>query len=367
MQIKIFFFIADFKYGGASNAVLSFLKKLNKKIYNCHIIYIGNSDYKKLIPKNVEIHEVKKRFFFFNTLLSFFEIKKIVNKNINSRDENLFISNIHYSNILSIFFLRNLKNLKIFLFERTSLKELDIFFSLPIYIKNKIIKLLIKKFYLKADSIFSNSITVKNELKRIGIKTNVIYSGSLKKILHKKKLNPKKFYKIIAVGRLTKQKNYEVLIDSVELIYNKNFKLYIYGDGDLFYNLQSQIIQKKLQKKIKLMRHENNKNKIYGNADLLVHTSLFEGLPNSIVDAINYSVPVIAFDGYGGISEILGNGKYGKLYKKNNKYEISRNIKTFIINPKILQKKILIGRQILYKFLSTNATNSLERQILNNK
>ena len=30
MQIKIFFFIADFKYGGASNAVLSFLKKLNE-------------------------------------------------------------------------------------------------------------------------------------------------------------------------------------------------------------------------------------------------------------------------------------------------------------------------------------------------
>ena len=72
-------------------------------------------------------------------------------------NKNIFISNIHYSNVLSIIFLRNIKNLKIILFERTSLKELDIFINFFSYLKNKIIKLLIKSTYTKADKILVNS------------------------------------------------------------------------------------------------------------------------------------------------------------------------------------------------------------------
>ena len=45
--------------------------------------------------------------------------------------------------------------------------------------------------------------------------------------------------------------------------------------------------------------------KIYKNADLLIHCSVFEGLPNVVVEALNYSVPVIAANGAGGIREAL--------------------------------------------------------------
>ena len=64
-----------------------------------------------------------------------FQIRKITKNLISNKyKKNIFISNIYYSNILSILFLRNL-NIKIVLIERTPFQELSIFFSLIDLIK----------------------------------------------------------------------------------------------------------------------------------------------------------------------------------------------------------------------------------------
>ena len=365
MKINIFFFISNFGLGGAGNAILNFLNKLNKKKYNIHMIYLGKSVYKKYFPNYVKVIQIENSFFFFKTFFSFFKIKKIISEKIKYNKNNLFISNIHYSNILSIIFLRNLNNLKIFLFERTSLKELDIYFSIFSFIKNKFIKILIKNFYKYADCIYSNSLTSKKEFDKIGLKSKVIYSGLITKKLPKKKFKNKKFYKLISVGRLTKQKNYELLINSISQVKFKNYKLYIYGEGEEKEKIKKTILNHKLEKKIHLVPYVKNKNKIYKNADLLIHTALFEGLPNCLVDSINYGVPVIAYNGAGGISEILGKGKYGELIYNQDPYEISLSIDDFFNNPKRLQKKILKSKFMIYKFTNYNTAISLEKEILN--
>ena len=364
MKINIFFFISNFTFGGAGNAVFSFINKLNKKKFNINIIYIGESEYEKYIPRHVKIFKIKNNFFFFKTLIGFFRIKKIIKNETKKNKFNVFISNIHYSNILTIIFLRNLKNLKIFLFERTSLKELDIYFSFFSFFKNKLIKILIKILYNSADKVFSNSVSVKKEFKVIGINSKVIYSGSIKRILPKKNFKKKKFYKLISVGRLTKQKNYKLLINSIKLLKSKNFKLFIYGNRAQKDKLKKIILKNKLEKRIYLMSQVENKDKIYKNADLLVHTALFEGLPNCIVEAINFGVPIIAYKGAGGISEILSNGKYGDIVKKHDEYEISKKIENFFKNPTILQKKIVKSKSSIYKFVDFKTAISLENEIL---
>ena len=363
MKINIFFFISDFKFGGAGNAILNFLKNLNKKKFNVYIIFLGETDYANYIPNNVKIIKLQKKFLFLNTFFNFFCLKKILENKIKDSKKNVFISNIHYSNILTIFFLKKIKNLKIFLFERTSIRELDMYFSLISFLKNKFIKMLIKYFYPFANGVFANSLTGRMELLKAGVKAKVIYSGSINKIFPKKKFKVKSFYKLISVGRLTRQKNYKLLLDAIQLIKKKNFKFFIYGDGYLKQELKEHITYLKLNKNIKIMSHERNKNKIFKNADLLIHAALFEGLPNCIVEAFNYSVPVIAYDGAGGISEILGKGKYGKLFKSNNTYIVSKNIENFLTNPKVLQKKIQQSKLVLKKFRVHETTKSLEKEI----
>ena len=202
------------------------------------------------------------------------------------------------------------------------------------------------------------------KLKDIGINSKVIYSGSIERILPKKNFKKKKFYKLISVGRLTKQKNYKLLINSIKLLKSKNFKLFIYGNGAQKDKLKKIILKNKLEKRIYLMSQVENKDKIYKNADLLVHTALFEGLPNCIVEAINFGVPIIAYNGAGGISEILSNGKYGDIVKKHDEYEISKKIENFFKNPTILQKKIVKSKSSIYKFVDFKTAISLENEIL---
>ena len=223
MKINLFFFISQFNFGGAGNAIFNFLENLDNKKYNLHIIFLGHSDYEKILPKYVKSYRLNIKSNFSKTFFSFFLIKKILLQKKLIYQKKIFISNIHYSNVLSIIFLREIKNLKIVLFERTSLKELDIFHKLFPFLKNKLIKFLLRYTYPKADKILVNSKTSQEEFKEINIKSQIVYSGSIKNLKKKKKIKRKNLFNIIAVGRLTYQKDYFTLLDAIEKLKKKKF------------------------------------------------------------------------------------------------------------------------------------------------
>ncbi len=367
MKINIFFFISRFTFGGAGNAIFTFLNNLDHKKFNIHILFLGNSEYEKILPNHIKSYKLKINSKFFKTFFSFFEIRKILLDKSKNCKKNIFISNIHYSNVLSVLFLRRLKNLKIILFERTSIKELDIYENIFSYMKNKIIKSLIRITYSRADSVLTNSKTLSIELTEFNVNSKVIYSGSIKKLKKLKKLksNKKRInFNFIAVGRLTAQKDYITLLKAISLLKHKNYRLSIFGSGELKNEILKFINENKLNKYVKLKGHEKDKNKIYKKANLLIHTAIFEGLPNVIVEAMNYGVPVIAANSHGGTKEILGSGKYGQLFDPYKHIELAKKIEEFILNPEKLNKKILKSKPILKKFTYKNTTKSLEKILL---
>ena len=160
------------------------------------------------------------------------------------------------------------------------------------------------------------------------------------------------------------QKDYFTLFKAIQLIEKNNFVLRIYGEGELKNNLKKYIVKNSLEKKIILMGHEPNRKKIYKNADLLIHCSVFEGLPNVIVEALNYNVPVIAANGAGGIREVLCFGKYGQLFKTGDFKVLAKNIDNFILNPNKLNKKVLNSKFYLKRFTHDNCTKSLEKILM---
>jgi len=364
MKINLFFFISNFNYGGAGNAIFNFLKNLDHKKYNLHIIFIGHSDYEKSLPKNVKSYKLNSNSYFFKTFFSFFKIRKILLQKNLSNSKNIFISNIHYSNVLTIIFLRKIKNLKIILFERTSLKELDIFTNFFSFLKNKIIKSLIKSTYSKADKILVNSKVLRLELRNYNINSSVIYSGSINKISKKQKKIKNIFFNIIAVGRLTPQKDYYTLLDAIKNVKNKKFILKIYGDGELKKSLIKYIENNNLKKYVKLLGHEKKLIKIYKKADLLVHSAIFEGLPNVIVEAMSYGIPVIASNSSGGTKEILNYGKFGGLFKTGDSNELCRQLEDFLMNPNKFYKKVSKSNSFLKKFTQENSSKSLDKILM---
>lgn len=363
MKINLFFFISTFKYGGASNAIINFLKNLDQEKYKLHIIFLNHSDYIKSLPKNVKYYKVESKFTYLKTIFAFFKIKKILLKKNLYGAKNIFISNIHYSNVLSIIFLRKIKNLKIVLFERTSLKELDIFKNTFSYLKNKIIKSLIRTTYSKADKVLVNSKVLESELKHFSIKSHVVYSGSIDKIIKKRKLNFN-FFNIIAVGRLTLQKDYFTLLEAIKNLKNRNFVLRIYGNGELKDDLMRYIKNNNLKNHVKLLGYENDPKKIYNNTDLLVHASIFEGLPNVIVEAMSFGIPIIASNGYGGTKEILNSGNFGELFNPGDSKQLGKILEKFFMNPNKFYKKVSKSKSFLNKFKKKNSAKSLEKILM---
>ena len=67
------------------------------------------------------------------------------------------------------------------------------------------------------------------------------------------------------------------------------------------YNISCRIINYSDKEKIRLLRKSH----------LYICSSLFEGFPNAVVEAINHNLPVISSKSYGGIDEILFFGKGG--------------------------------------------------------
>ena len=192
----------------------------------------------------------------------------------------------------------------------------------------------------------------------------MVYSGAIERIFKIKSFEKKKYYNFVSVGRLAPQKDYFTLFKAIQHLKKDNFILRVYGKGELKESLKKYINKNSLEKKIVLMGHEPNRKKIYKNADLLIHCSVFEGLPNVIVEALNYNVPVIAANGAGGIREVLCFGKYGQLFKTGNFKVLAKNIDNFILNPNKFNKKISNSKFYLKRFTHNNCTKSLEKILM---
>ena len=78
--------------------------------------------------------------------------------------------------------------------------------------------------------------------------------------------------------------------------------------------------------------------------------SLYEGCPNSIIEATVLNLPVISSNCNSGPSEILLNGKGGYFFKKQDYFSLANKIKLFMKNKSIFVKKLNIAKKKLYRF-----------------
>jgi len=353
-MINLIFFLPSFKFGGAGNSVIRLCKSLDKKKYKINIISIGNCDYKKEFKKfGTKVYELKTK----KVSTSIFVLNRLVKKIISQNySKNIFISGIHYANIASIISLRSIKNLKLIVVERTDIQELKIHYSLKKRIKNILIYFLLKIFYKKADLVIANSLRAKNDLQRI-CKTKVekITPPSFlgyEKIKKNKKKN--KIFKILNVGRLSWEKDIYTMVKAINEIKEKNIILQVLGTGNEKDDIKRFIKKYKLQNRIFLLGHKKNPRDYYLESDLFIHASLFEGFPNSIVEAINFNLPVICSDCKGGTREIILNGKGGDLFNVGDYKNLSKKIISFYQNPNKLKKKLRLSRKNIKNFSIEN-------------
>ena len=140
---------------------------------------------------------------------------------------------------------------------------------------------------------------------------------------------------LIIISRLVVQKNINIVIEAMKLLDNKNLKLSIIGEGGEFSKLESAIHDLNLQNQVQLLgKIDNNKiSQFLLTADIFIQASDYEGLPHSVLEAINYEIPILSTE-VGGCKDLLNDGERGFIIPiPPDKKIIAENI-TYIIDNK---------------------------------
>ena len=318
----------------------NFSGKLSKKvkIINCNLI--GNLNYPYFF---------KVIFCYFNYFLNF-QLKK----------NNIFVS---FQSNLYFILLAKLTGNKIIARSNAAPNY---------YISSSFKKKVFKLIFGFADKIIVNS----KEFQRIfqktfKIKPIVIYNPainkkSIKNYSRKKIKKNKKIINFINVGRLTYQKNQILLIKALSQINDLNYKLIIVGNGKEEINLRKYIEQKKLNKRIKIIKNVTNANQYYIKSDVFILTSRFEGLPNVLIEAQLNKNFIISANCPSGPKEILLNGKAGYLFRNENVDDLKKKINNYLtnINKRDIFRKIQYGFNNLDRFDENNNLQKYYKEII---
>lgn len=192
-------------------------------------------------------------------------------------------------------------------------------------------------------SIFKNI----PELER---KIHIIYNGikseNIKPLTNK--VSNKKIL-IGNLGRLVEQKGQADLIELAKnlKIKNKDFQLYIAGEGPLREELQSKIKRYDLENQVHLMGMQPPA-KLFEKIDIFVFSSKFEGLSNALLESLQYGKPVICYDTASN-SEIISDGQNGFLIEPNNIEQFTEKVIQLAENTESYQQMQLNGQEVLQK------------------
>lgn len=219
---------------------------------------------------------------------------------------------------------------------------------------------LTKKLYPRADKIITNSVMMKNDLKRnFNIKAFYEVIPNPMNIRFMKKMSEAevnfpgdKRFTFIHVGAFRKEKNQKGLILAFDKIKHLNIRLVLLGHRYLKEELIALVKEMKLDGQITFLDFDTNPFKYFSKSDCFVLPSLFEGFPNSLVEAMSCGLSVISTDCKSGPREILAPGtdpaislsenieivEYGILVPVNNIDLLAKAMERMASDPNLHQQ-----------------------------
>lgn len=138
----------------------------------------------------------------------------------------------------------------------------------------------------------------------------------------------KKSKKIVGIGRLTFIKNFKSLINAFSLVAKEfpDWSLEIYGDGEDHQMLLNLIEEKSLKSQVALKGFTNDVEGILNNSSILALTSLMEGFPLVMFEAMSHGNAVVSYDCDFGPSFIIDDYENGFLVENGNEEDFAQKL-----------------------------------------
>lgn len=150
---------------------------------------------------------------------------------------------------------------------------------------------------------------------------------------------------ILGVGRLHKQKGFDLLIKALSIMKN-DVNLLILGDGDQKENLENLSVKLGVSERVHILGFQENPYKYMKNAKAFVLSSRWEGFGLVLAEALTVNSNTVSYDCKSGPSEILDNGKLGALVEPNNIAQLANSVQ-MVLDKKITFKRAEIDQRLL--------------------
>ena len=134
---------------------------------------------------------------------------------------------------------------------------------------------------------------------------------------------------VCSIGRLAPQKGYRILLQAAAriLTFNPNVYFLIAGEGAQRAELEALQKQLQLGENVRFLGARDDPEALLSASDLLVHSSLWEGLPTVIMESMIIGTPVVATDLPAG-RQLIGNNQRGWLARANDPEALAQTILT---------------------------------------
>ena len=339
-KISILIILPSLAGGGAEKVTLSLLENLDKNIFLCNLILLNANGPSKVNINSEHIIDLKSQRFrhAFPSL-----IKKI----IHIKPDIIFSTFPHIT--LPLLLIRKLFTKKIIIISR---EPNMIKFSLRYSSYSLVLKILHKLLLPTADKVIVNSQAMLNDLSKRGVKKNklaLVHNPidhlNIRKVSNFNRHSGKGL-RLIAMGRLVKQKGFDRLIPILKNL--KNAHLTILGEGQEYNNLINLVKNLDLESKVDFKGYIKNPYSLIAGADYFILPSRWEGLPNAALESLVLGTPVISFKEVEGLVDIFPHVEKNNLYLCENEYDMEELLKK--LSSRLDYKKLKLRKNLLSKF-----------------
>lgn len=163
------------------------------------------------------------------------------------------------------------------------------------------------------------------------------------------------------IAELNANKNQMLLIKTIQELKKEqhNIRLLLIGDGPLKEQYQQYIKENNLENEIQLLGKRQDINELLSITNIYLASSIREGLPVNVMEAMYKGLPIIATDNRGH-RELIHNGKNGYICEKNDTENFENNIQKFLKDMSIINNMKEINKILVKKYELEEVKSKME-------
>lgn len=208
-----------------------------------------------------------------------------------------------------------------------------------------------KLFYLMSNGAVFQTVDAQKWYPLNVQRKSVIIPNPVKEVFYTTTYNPIQRY-LVSVGRLTEQKNYELLIRAFSRVIKvyPDVQLHIYGDGHLKSVLQQLIDGLNLTENVVLEGRIDDLSQKLSQAHIFVMSSDVEGMPNALMEAMAMGVPAISTDCPCGGPRMLLSDNRGILVPVKDEMKLADAIIKLLENDELCENLSIEAKSYMNNF-----------------